>query len=157
MTQAIVTPGRTPSTTGPDTDILEGSGSNSSGFAHSETCDIIPNAICSSKRTNRELRLHQTRRARVVPNAQPTGETAPRDSLCAQPGTESPGSAWMARLSSSTLPPTGELSPARTWTHTCPVVQGKGRRGRSWGMTSRPSCWTSSRNLTLSQGRGTGL
>ena len=50
MTQAFVTPGRTQSTTGPDTDILEGSGSNSSGFAHSETCDVIPNAICSSNK-----------------------------------------------------------------------------------------------------------
>ena len=50
VTQAFVTPGRTQSTTGPDTDILEGSRSNSSGFAHSETCDVIPNAICSSNK-----------------------------------------------------------------------------------------------------------
>lgn len=50
VTQGIVSPGRTQSTRSPDSDVLVGSGSDSRGFARSETCDGIPNAVCSSNK-----------------------------------------------------------------------------------------------------------
>ena len=128
----------------------------------------------AATRTNRELRLHQTGRARVAPVLNPRGDSNTRRARvapmlnprgrqhpeidCAPSLGPNPQAVLRAHVCTfSTSPQTGESSPARTGTHTCPVVQGEGGMGRSQGMTSWPSCQTSSRNLTSSQGRGTCL
>lgn len=92
----------------------------------------------AATRTQRELRLRQTGRARVAPMLNPRGRQHPEID-CAPSLGPNPQAVLGAHVCTfSTSPRTGESSPTHTGTHTCPVVQGEGGMGRSQGMTSWP-------------------